>query len=239
MADQQEEPVAQKGGNWADPRTWNRNTQIGVGVGALAALGGIAALGIYEYKQHQAATEEHMNQQGWSAQNWTAEASQRKQMLDQAVSQGQQLPNVYWVLCEGGAVPPNAIAAGQQSSGEALYVGRAYYENTVQVGKVAPHLGGCQITFKGKVITINSYEVIVGNAAHIKWCDEEGEVEETKGYNPIDGGREENGAPIFVAQAFYQGSVYPAKAGPQLKGAFIAHETHEVLVKNFRLLTLC
>lgn len=39
--------------------------------------------------------------------------------------------------------------------------------------------------------------------------------------NPVEGGHEEDGTPLWIAQADYEGGVYPGKAGPKLEGANI------------------
>lgn len=47
---------------------------------------------------------------------------------------------VRWIEARNGLMPPNAIAAGNTSNGEPLYVGRAKHERSLTPGKVSTNL---------------------------------------------------------------------------------------------------
>ncbi|XP_059053574.1 uncharacterized protein LOC131847894 [Achroia grisella] len=68
--------------------------------------------------------------------------------------------DVRWLPCAGGKVPPGAIAAGNTHSGEPLYIARVNHSNTVTPGKVHPSHNCCYISFGGKEISYQSYEVL-------------------------------------------------------------------------------
>ncbi|KAM3966907.1 uncharacterized protein ACR2FA_011790 [Aphomia sociella] len=67
---------------------------------------------------------------------------------------------VRWVECRDGAVPPNAIAAGNTASGETLFVGRAKYQGSLTPGKVHPSHKVMYISFGGNEVPHKVYEVL-------------------------------------------------------------------------------
>ncbi|KAF4519928.1 hypothetical protein B566_EDAN012570, partial [Ephemera danica] len=70
--------------------------------------------------------------------------------------------NVDWVSVKGGeTLPYNALPAGHTKDGEILYVGRAKYEHTKQLGKVQPSHGKCYIPYGGKELDFRHFEVMV------------------------------------------------------------------------------
>lgn len=66
-----------------------------------------------------------------------------------------------WQPCFGPNIPPNAISTGKTSSGEAVYVGRGHYANSLTVGKVLPSHGCLYIPYQGGEIKLEKYEVLV------------------------------------------------------------------------------
>lgn len=58
-----------------------------------------------------------------------------------------------WIRCQGNAIPPQAVPAGETSDGEKLYVGRASHEGTLQLGKVQKSHSCCYISY-GNDVTI-------------------------------------------------------------------------------------
>lgn len=66
-----------------------------------------------------------------------------------------------WVRAEGGAVPPNAVPAGETEEGEPLFVGRANHEGTVTVGKVQPSHACCYIPYAGQELAFQDFEIYV------------------------------------------------------------------------------
>lgn len=66
--------------------------------------------------------------------------------------------NVQWVRSNPStrSVPPFALTAGQTSSGEPLYVGRAYHQGSLTVGKVQISHGVLYIPFAGNEVSISS-----------------------------------------------------------------------------------
>lgn len=67
---------------------------------------------------------------------------------------------VRWVESKDGAVPPNAIAAGNTYSGETLFVGRARQQGSLTPGKVHPSHKVMYMSFAGNEIPHKIYEVL-------------------------------------------------------------------------------
>ncbi|XP_061704892.1 uncharacterized protein LOC133516136 [Cydia pomonella] len=67
---------------------------------------------------------------------------------------------IRWVPSRDGAVPPNAAVAGNTAAGEPLYVGRAKHEGSLTPGKVHPSHKNMYISYGGKEIPHNTYEVL-------------------------------------------------------------------------------
>ncbi|XP_073952262.1 uncharacterized protein isoform X2 [Choristoneura fumiferana] len=67
---------------------------------------------------------------------------------------------IRWIESRNGSVPPNAVVAGNTSNGEPLYIGRAKHEGSLTPGKVHPSHKNMYISFAGKEIPHNTYEVL-------------------------------------------------------------------------------
>lgn len=65
-----------------------------------------------------------------------------------------------WAHASDGNVPSNAIQAGSERDGQALFVCRANYDGSVQLGKVRPGFDGCNFSYGGREYTANPYEVM-------------------------------------------------------------------------------
>ncbi|KAF7282145.1 hypothetical protein GWI33_003112 [Rhynchophorus ferrugineus] len=66
-----------------------------------------------------------------------------------------------WVHASGGYVRSDAVIGGKTISGEKLYIGRALYSESITIGKIQPSHQTCYISYEGKEISINNYEVLV------------------------------------------------------------------------------
>lgn len=67
-----------------------------------------------------------------------------------------------WVGSSNGHVPAGAVLAGNQATGEPLYVGRAHHEGALTPGKIHRGHGCLYIPYNGKEESILHYEVLVG-----------------------------------------------------------------------------
>ncbi|XP_066600369.1 natterin-3-like [Prorops nasuta] len=66
-----------------------------------------------------------------------------------------------WEFASNGNVPPEAVVAGQTSSGEPLYVGRVLHNGSQTIGKVQQSHGCLYIPFDGEELSFKDYEVLV------------------------------------------------------------------------------
>ncbi len=68
---------------------------------------------------------------------------------------------VIWQQAQNGQVPAGAVAGGQEANGEKLYICRGNYQGGIHSGKVRGAFGGCNISWGGKEVKINPYQVLV------------------------------------------------------------------------------
>jgi hypothetical protein len=115
-----------------------------------------------------------------------------------------------WVNASNGTVPAGAFISGQDSppAREPLYACRAAYANGIQLGKVSPKIGACDISYGGREIRIPQYQVLVGGP--FGWAPVS-----NGGIPPraVQGGNDSppESAPLFVCQANYNGGFHPGK----------------------------
>jgi len=216
--------------NWhdLDPR---RKKQLEVGGGLVAGLALIGA-GYYAYHSHQK-SEEEKKAQVWALQNWLQEAEARTQDF---YNNGPRGPAT-WILAEGGSVPDGAIPGGEQQ-GKPLFICRGFHEGGLQIGKVSPAAQqGAMIGYGFKEFPIPKYEVLVGDRHALRWVDFQGRLNVRQlGARPVEGGREADGTPLFVALARHGNAVIPGKVGEKLDGAVIPTNNTEVVSEQYRVL---
>jgi hypothetical protein len=206
-----------------------KDFEIGGGLLAGAALlgGGFAM-----YKHHQKG-EEDKKADVWALQNWLHEAQARTAAFHQ---QGPQGP-VTWVLANGKHIPAGAIVAGEDS-GHQLYVSRAFQDGGIQLGKASDWFQkGAVIGYSNEEIQLDTYEILIGDSNAVRWVDARGTFNlSSLGGKPVEGGRENNGTPLYIAQAPIKGSVQPGKVREGLNGAFVPYGGEEHEVKEYRVL---
>ena len=89
-----------------------------------------------------------------------------------------------------------------------------------EVGKAAGHLQeGGVIGYAHHEISVNTYEVLVGDARGVHWVNDHGHLNPEKlGSTPVEGGKDADGTPLFIAQAHLNNSVQPGKCSTKLDG---------------------
>lgn len=103
------------------------------------------------------------------------------------------------------------------------------------------HVGGLStlpIHVLEPVLQFDKYEILVGDSRAVKWVPCSGQFNlEALRARPVEGGREPDGTPIYIAQAPYRGAVHPGKACEIYgDGCFIPYDDSEKKVKvKFRL----
>ncbi|KAH9948840.1 carbohydrate-binding module family 12 protein [Amylocystis lapponica] len=216
--------------NWYD-LTDERKKQLEIGGGLAAGLAVIG--GGYLAYQHHNKNEDEKKANVWALQNWLHEAEARTQDF---FANGPRGPAT-WILNEGNSVPQGAIPGGEQQ-GRTLYICRGFHEGGIQVGKVIPdYEKGAVIGYAHKEIHLPKYEILVGDERALRWVDVRGSAKpEHLQARPVEGGREADGTPLFVAKAHHHNSIVPGKASPKLGGAFIPYSSTEVKVEEYRVL---
>lgn len=68
---------------------------------------------------------------------------------------------VVWKKASNGAVPSSAIIGGHESDGTKIYICRGNYKGGVHSGKVRSAFGACNLSWGGKEVKVNAYEVLV------------------------------------------------------------------------------
>ena len=71
---------------------------------------------------------------------------------------------------------------------------------------------------------MNTYEVLVGDSRAVHWVGDRGHLNlQNLNARPVEGGRETDGTPLFVARAPYDNSTQVGKCSERLDGAFIPY----------------
>ncbi|KAI9097425.1 hypothetical protein DFS34DRAFT_580754 [Phlyctochytrium arcticum] len=207
--------------------------KIGGGILGTAAAIGIGAFAFDKYKD----SKEEKEEIAWGATNWETDARRRQGEYLEAIKANKSLPPVQWVLTDGANIPQGAISGGQDRDGTPLYIARAYYDKAVHVGKISKNMSdGCRIAVDGKERVVNKYEILLGYENAVRWVDCSGELRDD-GLRLVEGGREEDNRPIYIAQAHLKSSVVPGKCGKHLRGAYVAFDGDEENERSYRVLT--
>ncbi|XP_054257249.1 natterin-3-like isoform X2 [Macrosteles quadrilineatus] len=69
--------------------------------------------------------------------------------------------HIAWQHSHDGEINSQAMIIGHTTSGENLYMGRAFYEGTITPGKVHPTHRCLYIPYNGKEISIKEYEIML------------------------------------------------------------------------------
>ncbi|KDQ21377.1 carbohydrate-binding module family 12 protein [Botryobasidium botryosum FD-172 SS1] len=227
---QQQQPQGEK--HWWENPEHRKQLEIGGGILAGAALlgGGFALYNHHQQKQQEAKGGE------WAMQNWLSDAKNRTSEFYRTGPRGPYT----WVLTEGRNIPQGAIEGGRDGDNHKspLYICRAYHAGGVHVGKAGRHLEkGAVIGYGNKEIEISTYEILLGDSNAVRWVDARGDFSpHALGGQPVEGGRESDGTPLYIAQAPYHHGVHPGKTNPGFKGACIAWGGEEKIVSQYRVL---
>jgi hypothetical protein len=122
----------------------------------------------------------------------------------------------------GDPILSGALVGGSED-GRALYICRAIYNNGIHPGKFRADLGGCNIGWGGKEVTVPSYTFLYPH-----WEKTVTEVEYAPGT--------EGGKPLYICRAPYQNGLHPGKYRQDLGGCNIGWGGKEVTVTNYELL---
>nr|GAT57717.1 carbohydrate-binding module family 12 protein [Mycena chlorophos] len=209
----------------------HRKKELEVGGGLLAGAALLAG-GYAAFKSHQH-HEEAQKAHTWALGNWLHDAEAR---TAEYRNYGPRSPAT-WILNRGKEIPPEAILVGKEHSWS-LFICRAFYEGGVQIGKASSAFQkGAVIGYKHEEIQLDTYEILIGDMNGLRWVDASGRLNvEALGYRPVEGGRESDGTPLYIAEAPHKGAVHPGKASEKLDGAYIPYGGKETCISMYRIL---
>ncbi|KAI0647853.1 carbohydrate-binding module family 12 protein [Trametes meyenii] len=216
---------------------WNslsdeRKKQIEIGGGLLAGVAALGA-GYFAYKEHEK-NEEEKKENVWALTNWLHDAQQR---TEDYYRNGPRGP-VTWILVEGKNIPTNIAIVGGEEHGTPHYICRGFHDGSLQIGKASPifQKGGV-IGYAHEEIHLPKFEVLVGDMRALRWVDTHGRLDiERLGARPVEGGRDADGTPLFIAQAHTHNAIVPGKCSAKLDGAFVPYGFTEKEKKEYRVL---
>ncbi|XP_055537453.1 uncharacterized protein LOC129725522 [Wyeomyia smithii] len=142
-------------------------------------------------------------------------------------------PVYNWVHCpiSQGAIPLNAVRAGKDSDGSAIYVGRFNHDGNMLPAKVIPIRRVAYISYNGVEIFCPNVEVLCGLG--FTW------VPSQKGDLPkgaVCSGYTSTGEPIYIGRAHHDGSLTPGKINPKHGCLYIPFGGHEHAHPNYEVL---
>ena len=69
---------------------------------------------------------------------------------------------------------------------------------------------------------VNQYEVLVGDMNRLRWVPACGKLNVASlGYHAVEGGQENDGSRLYIAEAPYNNVVHPGKASEHLEGMWL------------------
>jgi len=214
----------------------NRKKQLEVGGGLLAGAALIGG-GYLAWQHHQKKTEEEKQELTWGAQSWQTDAYAR---TEEFRNHGPRSPTS-WVLVEGREkIPRSALEAGKDKDGNSIYIARAFFEGGTQIGKASRGFkAGAAIGYAGSVVELNKFEVLIGDSRGIQWVRFSSQLSiQRLGATPVEGGREADGKPLYVARVEYEHGWHTAKVGEHLPAAQLAFGGREVTITEYEVLCL-
>ncbi|KAI0071721.1 carbohydrate-binding module family 12 protein [Panus rudis PR-1116 ss-1] len=203
-----------------------------IGGGLLAGAAAVAA-GYFAYREHEK-SEEEKKANVWALSNWLRDAQERTARF---YREGPTAP-VTWVLVEGKNIPTEQAIIGGEEGGQPIYICRAFHEGSIQVGKAQPNYKkGGVLGYAHDEIHVDKYEVLLGDKRAVRWVDAHGRLNvQNLGARPVEGGRESDGTPLYIAQAHYHNAITPGKISERLNAAFIPYSGTEKEIKDYRVL---
>ena len=136
-----------------------------------------------------------------------------------------------WLSSSGGAVPSLAVAAGHDSDGDDIYIGRAEYEGDLLPAKVIPNKGKAYVSFGGSEVGLEDYEVLSG--LYYEWApSSHGEVP----HGAVKCGRTADGEFLYAGRAHWEGSLTVGKVHPSHGCLYIPYGEEEVKLTEYEVL---
>jgi len=214
----------------------NRKKQLEIG-GGLAAGAAVLAGGYALWHKHEGKekTVEEEKSYTWGLQAWLREAHQR---TDSFRNKGPSAPTT-WILVERREdIPSQALDVGRDREGNVINISRVFYEDGLQIGKASRVFQqGAVITYAGVAVENSTFEVLLADRRAVRWVPYSYQLNLRQlGARPVEGGREANGAPLYIARVKYEGGVHAAKVGEHLPAAHVGFRGKEIQVDDYEVL---
>ncbi|XP_065367351.1 uncharacterized protein LOC135960076 [Calliphora vicina] len=139
--------------------------------------------------------------------------------------------NDKWLPSSLDHIPHNAVVAGFDSDGTAIFVGRSLHEGQLLPAKVVPARSEAYVCCDGSEIQKNDVDILCGN--NYNWINTDCQNIPN---NAVFTGRFEDGEPLFVGRAHHCGSLTPGLISPTDHCIFIPYGGHEIRKHEFEIL---
>ncbi|WWD20665.1 hypothetical protein CI109_105141 [Kwoniella shandongensis] len=205
----------------------------------------VGGIGMWAYSLD--ANEEEMKKKVWrdwgekhGKDDWLKASRERTEFYVKE-SRGVK-PLFTWKLVERNQrLPADVLPIGNEQDGTPLYAARAWWEGGIHLGKAGHHLqNGASISYGGDEITLDTYEVFCGpiNEPYlVKWMTfRHGEVVNVNGWQPVEAGREKDGAALLLAKGEYENGQHPGKCLINDDHACVGYGGGELWVRPFQIL---
>ncbi len=136
----------------------------------------------------------------------------------------------YWQPNHG-YIPHNAFMAGHEGNGRILYLCRAHFKGSTQIGKTWRGYHFCNISYAGREILLPNYSVYIRRALHGHWRHGNYNIPS----NALRGGTDTNGKPLFVCKTRFHNSVQPGKTWPGYHKCNFSYAGREILHSHYKI----
>ncbi|KAL4716580.1 hypothetical protein ACJJTC_010244 [Scirpophaga incertulas] len=136
-----------------------------------------------------------------------------------------------WIDASSGQVPPGAAPAGQDCSGEPLFVARAQHEGATIPGKLVQSHGCAYVPWGGLEHGKPQYQVLVGGSNN--WVPTSGSAIPPGAF---PGGQSEDGETLFVGRVRHEGSITTGKVQQSHGVCYISFGGQELGFPDYEIL---
>jgi len=150
---------------------------------------------------------------------------------------------VTWVLTLGKDIPILEGAFNglvyQDKFLDPVYIARGFVQMGIQVGIASPKFdSGALLGWGWNLKHEWLYETLVVSPRAVRWVESSGGPLDLAKLTarPVEGGYEESGEPLYIAQAYHDGAWRPGKHSAGLPAAHIPHNERENLINPYRIL---
>ncbi|XP_055845961.1 uncharacterized protein LOC129911950 [Episyrphus balteatus] len=136
-----------------------------------------------------------------------------------------------WISQSNGSIPNEAVAAGVDSDGDTIYIGRASLNNDLLPAKVIPNKGKAYVSHSGQEHEVSNYDVLCGH--FYDWADDsDGNVPSTA----VKSGLTCDGEILYVGRGTHEGSLTVGKIHPSHGCLYIPYGDSEVKLTSYEVL---